>query len=51
VVEVLAQSDALQRTLREVCEQLAPIDKTACSPGEREAAEWIAARLRTAGVE
>ncbi len=37
-------------TLREVCEHLAPIDRTPCSPGEREAAEWIAARLRTAGV-
>ncbi len=44
------ESDALERTLREVCEQLAPIDTTACSPGEREAAEWIAARLRAAGV-
>ena len=50
MVEVFAQSDALERTLREVCEQLAPIDTTACSPGEREAAEWIAARLRRAGV-
>jgi hypothetical protein len=36
--------------LREVCERLAPIDKTPCSPGEREAAEWIAERLRAAGV-
>ena len=47
---VSAQSDALERTLREVCERLAPIDTTACSPGEREAAEWIAGRLRMAGV-
>jgi Zn-dependent M28 family amino/carboxypeptidase len=45
-----AQSDALERTLREVCEHLAPIDTTPCSPGEREAAQWIAARLRRAGV-
>jgi hypothetical protein len=37
-------------TLREVCERLAPIDKTPCSPGERDAAEWIAARLRRAGA-
>jgi hypothetical protein len=36
--------------LREVCERLAPIDKTPCSPGEREAAEWIAERLRAAGI-
>jgi acetylornithine deacetylase/succinyl-diaminopimelate desuccinylase-like protein len=47
---VFAQSDALERTLREVCEQLAPVDTTPCSPGEREAAEWIAVRLREAGV-
>lgn len=38
-------------TLTEVCEHLAPIDTTPCSPGEREAAEWIAARLGQAGVE
>ena len=47
---ISAPSDALERTLREVCERLAPIDRTACSPGEREAAEWLAARLRAAGV-
>ncbi len=35
--------------LREVVETLAPIDRTPCSPGEREAAEWIAGRFRTAG--
>src|SRR5947207_705947 len=46
-----ARGDRLERTLREGCEQLAPIDTTACSPGEREAAEWIAARLRRAGVD
>jgi hypothetical protein len=40
----------LERTLREVCEQLAPIDRTPCGPGEREAASWIAQRLREAGV-
>jgi hypothetical protein len=50
VAAASTQSDALERTLREVCEQLAPIDTTPCSPGEREAAEWIATRLRTAGV-
>ena len=47
---VSAQSDALERTLREVCEQLAPLDTTPCSPGERVAAEWIAGRLRSAAV-
>jgi hypothetical protein len=50
VATASAQSDAIERTLREVCERLAPIDTAACSPGEREAAEWIAARLRAAGV-
>jgi Peptidase family M28 len=43
--------DELDATLREVCEHLAPIDTTPCSPGEREAAEWIAQRLRAAGVD
>jgi len=38
------------RTLREVIETLAPLDKRAGSPGEREAAEWIAARLTHVGV-
>lgn len=37
--------------LHEVVETLAPIDKTPCSPGERQAAEWIAARFRAAGCE
>ena len=43
-------SDRLETTLREVCEHLAPIDTTPCSPGEREAADWIAERLRGAGA-
>jgi Peptidase family M28 len=42
--------DPLEVTLREVCEHLAPIDTTPCSPGEREAASWIAQRLRAAGA-
>jgi acetylornithine deacetylase/succinyl-diaminopimelate desuccinylase-like protein len=37
-------------TLREVVETLAPLDKRAGSPGEREAAQWIAERLRRAGA-
>ncbi len=36
----------IEVTLREVVETLAPIDRAPCSPGEREAAEWLAARLR-----
>ena len=42
--------DSIELTLREVCERLAPIDTTPCSPGEREAAIWIAERLRAAGA-
>jgi Zn-dependent M28 family amino/carboxypeptidase len=35
--------------LREVVETLAPIDRTPCSEGERQAAEWLASRLRAVG--
>ena len=46
------ESAALDALLREVVETLAPIDRTPCSAGEREAAEWLAARLREMpGVE
>lgn len=38
------------RTLREVVERLAGLDRTPCSPGEREAARWIAGRLHDGGV-
>ncbi|HXN37076.1 MAG TPA: M28 family peptidase [Solirubrobacteraceae bacterium] len=38
---------ALERVIREVVETLAPLDRTPCSPGERQAAEWLAARLRS----
>ena len=37
--------------LRETVETLARIDRTPCSPGEREAAEWLAVRLHAAGCE
>jgi hypothetical protein len=40
-----------QAILREVVEALAPIEREAGSPGEREAAEWIQARLMKAGLE
>jgi hypothetical protein len=37
---------SLDGVLREVVETLAPLDRTPCSPGERQAAEWLAERLR-----
>ena len=40
-----------ERTLREVVEALAPIERRAGTDGEREAAEWIAERLKAAGCE
>jgi Zn-dependent M28 family amino/carboxypeptidase len=39
----------LDAVLREVVETLAAIDRTPCSPGERQAAEWLAARLSEVG--
>ncbi len=46
------RSGSLEETLREVVERLAPIDRTPCSAGEREAAVWLAERLRAVdGVE
>jgi hypothetical protein len=39
-----------ESTLREVVEALAPMERLAGSDGEREAAEWIEARLRKAGT-
>jgi hypothetical protein len=42
---------ALETILREVVETLAPLERTPCSAGEREAAQWLAERLRdTPGV-
>jgi hypothetical protein len=40
-----------EQTLREVVETLAPIERRAGSEGERRAAEWIAARLASAGCQ
>jgi Zn-dependent M28 family amino/carboxypeptidase len=37
---------SLEAVLHEVVETLAPLDRTPCSPGERQAAEWLAERLR-----
>jgi hypothetical protein len=37
----------LAGVLREVVETLAVLDRTPCSPGERQAAEWLAERLRS----
>lgn len=45
-----ARPALLEATLREVVETLCALDRSPCGPGEREAAEWIARRLRTAGV-
>lgn len=48
----LAEPDAavsIEETLREVVEALAPINRTPCSRGEREAAEWLDGRLRAIG--
>jgi hypothetical protein len=43
---------ALESTLREVVETLAPLERAACSAGERQAAEWLAARFAAVeGVE
>src|ERR1700680_635176 len=43
---------SMEGVLREVVEELAAIDRPACSPGERQAAEWLAARIGSvAGVE
>jgi hypothetical protein len=36
-------------TLHEVVERLAPLNRPPCSPGEREAAEWLARRFEQAG--
>ncbi len=44
--------ETLEGVLREVVETLAAIDRAPCSPGERQAAEWLLARLeRVAGVD
>lgn len=47
----MSSAAAEERTLRDVIEALAPIERRAGSSGEREAAEWIAARLGRAGCE
>jgi Zn-dependent M28 family amino/carboxypeptidase len=39
----------LYPVLHEVVETLAPLERTPCSPGEREAAQWLAERLRAVG--
>jgi hypothetical protein len=49
MLSVSPASDTLEATLREVVETLAVIDRPPCSPGERQAAEWLAARLRAVG--
>jgi hypothetical protein len=47
-----SEQSTLEGVLREVVETLAPIDRTPCSLGERQAADWLAARMeRVAGVD
>jgi hypothetical protein len=45
-----APDTELLALLHDVVDTLAPLDRTPCSPGEREAAEWLAARMRALGV-
>ena len=45
-----ARPTADERTLREVVEGLAGLDRTPCSAGELEAARWIARRFRATGI-
>jgi hypothetical protein len=47
----LMSAHASETTVREVIEALAPIARLAGSPGEHEAAQWLAQRLRDAGCE
>jgi hypothetical protein len=48
----LTPTPGVEGTLREVVETLAPLERPPCSPGEREAAEWLHVRLSSiAGVE
>lgn len=49
LAEIRARTD--QGLLREVIEALAPLERLAGSEGERQAAEWIAARLELAGAK
>lgn len=48
----MSDGGSLRQTLQEVVETLAPVDRTPCSQGERDAAEWLARRLAAVdGVE
>ncbi len=47
--QVVFEQGSLDGVLREVVETLAALDRTPCSPGERQAAEWLAERLRAVG--
>jgi Peptidase family M28 len=50
--QVEPSNRSLDSVVREVVQTLAAIDRTPCSPGEREAAEWLAARMGSvAGVD
>lgn len=45
----LPQVEVSEQTLRAIVEELAVLERPPCSPGERQAAELIAARLNAAG--
>jgi hypothetical protein len=46
------EGSSVRDVIHDVVETLAPLERRACSPGEREAADWLAARLRAvAGTE
>ena len=50
--ESAVDQSSLEAVLRQVVEALAEIERPPCSPGERQAAEWLAERLRTlSGVD
>lgn len=46
----LSEAGSTHRVLREVVERLAPLSRRAGSPGEAEAADWLARRLEAAGA-
>jgi Peptidase family M28 len=50
-IEELSPGAGLRDELRATIEHLAALERPSASPGEREAAEWIAARFRDVGLK
>lgn len=50
-VETARHDERVVELLREVVEELAPLERRAGSPGEAQAAEWLAARLGELGAD